>query len=367
MVDITDVAERAGVSSATVSRYLRGERVRAEEAIRAAIAELQYWPHPAARSLRSGLLYAVALIVPDITNPYFAAVAKGVESIFRPGPYSVFLHNTDESLDIERGVLAEVVRRVDGIILVPATEQDDTPLQVREAGVPLVFVDRAIPREGFDAVLVDNLGGARAATEHLLDLGHTAIALLSGPVSTTPGRGRYDGFLAALSARCLAPPPEHVLVGAFREDAGYQSMLSLLSLPTPPTAVFCANNTITIGALKALRDMQVHVPDDISVVGFDDLDLGPLLAPPLTAIARPAEMQGVLAARLLLARMQDKTPSPHRQIILDVELVVRSSCAPPRSMSFAAGQTLPFPATTNGNAPPTDPPPTATDRQDTLA
>ncbi|MHB8293236.1 MAG: LacI family DNA-binding transcriptional regulator [Acidimicrobiales bacterium] len=331
MSNILDVAKRAGVSTATVSRYLSGQQVRSAAAIRKSIDELAYRPTAAARSLRSGVHYAIAVIVPDVANPFFGGVVRGIESVCRGGPYSVILYNTDESSDLEDRVVAEVLGRADGIILTPATEQDEAPLHVREAGVPLVFVDRELPGEGFDSVLVDNVGGARSAVEHLLSLGHEKIATISGPLNTTPGRGRHEGFLAALEDHGVSVPSDYLQIADFREPGGYEAMLRLLALPAPPTAVFSANNLMTVGALKVLHSMRVRVPQDLSLVGFDDLDLASLLRPPLTVIDRPAIDQGVLAARLLLARLVGSGDQGPQRVIMGTRLVERASCASPHS------------------------------------
>ncbi|GAB0112624.1 LacI family DNA-binding transcriptional regulator [Acidisoma sp. C75] len=329
-ITISDVAKKAGVSIATVSRYLRGERVRSAKRVLEAIEALEYRPAVAARSLRSGIHYAVAMIVPDITNPYFAAVAKGVESVFRDTSYRLLLANTDESTEVEDAVLHDVMPRVDGIILAPAAEQEETPLQVRRDGMPIVLVDRELSAKSFDSVLVDNRGGAAAAARHLLGFGHKAIAMISGPLVNTPGRIRYDGFLAALAEAGIKPQAAHLEVADFRESGGYQAMMRLLDLPEPPTAVFCANNVMTVGTLKALAARKVRVPKDISVIGFDDLDLGMLLNPPLTVIDRPAEEQGAAAARLLLRRLAGAEASAPDRIMLQTRLVARASCAAPR-------------------------------------
>ncbi|WP_344057039.1 LacI family DNA-binding transcriptional regulator [Microbispora corallina] len=344
VVTIHEVAARAGVSAATVSRFLRGRRVRASAAIQTAVDELGYSPSAAAQSLKSGRTYTIGVVVPDITNPYFAAVVKGMESVTRTEPYRILLANSDESGEREDDVIADMVRRVDGIVLAPATEQDRTPLNVRDAGVPLVFVDRDLADgEDFDAILVDNAGGARQAAEHLMGLGHTRIAAISGPVDTTPGRRRREGFLETLAAAGIGIAPEHDLIGDFREQSGYQLTLSLLSLPEPPTAVFTANNLMTLGALKALHDMRVGVPDEISLIGFDDLDTGPLLRPPLTVIDRPMVEQGVLAMRLLLRRLDPRhVDDMPRRVVLGTKLVDRASTAPPRTSP--AGTAAPSPA-----------------------
>lgn len=329
MVAITDVAARAGVSTATVSRYLSGQAVRAAEQIRAAIVELDYSPSRTARALKSGVTYTVAIVVPDITNPFFASVVKGIESASRQGPYNIFLYNTDEDADREQQVIGTVVSQVDGIILAPTNEQDQTPELVRRAGIPLVFIDRTLAHgDEFDSVLVDNVAGGAAAARHLLDFGHQRVAIIAGPLDTTPGRERAEGFTAEVERRGLTLPEEYRRISDFRQTGGYRETMALLALPNPPTAIFSSNNAMTIGALKALNDMSVSIPDEMSFVGFDDLDLAELLRPPLTVVRRAAAEQGVLAMRLLLKRLSGMTDRP-RSITLDTELVVRASCAPP--------------------------------------
>ncbi|MEV0668074.1 LacI family DNA-binding transcriptional regulator [Actinomadura luteofluorescens] len=333
MATIHDVAARAGVSPATVSRFLRGQRVRSAEAIRAAVDELGFAPNIAAQSLKSGRTRTIGVVVPDITNPYFAAVVKGMESVSRDRGYRLLLANSDESGAREADLLADMARQVDGIILAPATEHERTPLQLRDSGLPVVFIDRDLADgESFDAVLVDNHAGGRQAAEHLLALGHNRIAMISGGQAATPGRYRREGFLQAVSAAGVEIPPEFDLIGDFREERAYQLTLSLLSLAEPPTAIFTANNLTTLGALKALHDMRVDVPGQISLIGFDDLDTGPLLRPPLTVVDRPMIEQGVLAMRLLLHRFDDsQTRDLPRRIVMDTKIVERASTAAPRT------------------------------------
>ncbi len=326
---IVNVAEAAGVSTASVSRFLRGENVRAASAIRETIDRLGYRPAVAARSLRSGVNYAIAMVVPDITNPYFASLTKGVESVFRSTPYRVFLCNTDEQTAIENVVLDDVTHRVDGIILAPAAEQDRAPLQVRKQGMPIVLVDRELTDRSFDSVLVDNVGGARAAAQHLCGLGHLRIALIGGSLANTPGRTRYDGFTTELARVGLTMPDAYKQIADFKEAGGHQAMLRLMALRQPPTAVFCANNAMTVGALKALAHLGIAVGTEVSLIGFDDVDLGSLLQPPLTVIDRPSEEQGAVAARLLLRRLSEDGSGEPEHIVLPTHLVVRGSCTRP--------------------------------------
>ena len=328
---IVNVAKAAGVSTATVSRFLRGDAVRSADAVRSSIETLGYRPALAARSLRSGVHYAVAMVVPDITNSYFASLAKGVESVFRSTPYRVFLCNTDEQTVIEDAVLDEIVHRVDGIILAPAQEQEQTPVKVRKRGMPIVLVDRDLADKTFDSVLVDNVGGACSAARRLHELGHTRIAIISGPLTNTPGRTRFDGFTNELARVGLPTPRAFLQIADFKEAGGRAAMRRLMALPRPPTAVFCANNAMTIGALKALAELDMAVGTDVSLIGFDDIDLGSLLRPPLTVIDRSSEEQGAVAARLLLKRLVDGIAGAPERIVLPTRLLVRGSCSPPRA------------------------------------
>lgn len=333
---IHDVASAAGVSSATVSRYLQGHRVRASGRVAAAVRELNFRPSPAARSLKSGATGSIAVVVPDITNPYFAAVVKGVESISQKDGYHIFLYNTEEDGDREAAILADLRGRVDGVILTAADESPAAQVRLAATGIPIVLLDREVGDDArFDSVLIDNVGGASQAATYLLGLGHTEVGIISGPLETTPGRTRHAGFLETLDKAGVQPNPANVQVSDFREEGGYQSALRLLAHDNPPTAVFVANNLMSMGALRALHDMRVRIPDELSVVGFDDLYLAELLSSPLTVIGRPMEEQGILAIRMLLNRLIGRSAKP-RGIVLDTRLIIRESCAAPD-----AGRRLP--------------------------
>lgn len=329
MATISDVAKRAGVSPASVSRHTSGAEVRGAERIEAAIKELNYRPNQLARGLRSGRHGCVGVIVPDITNPLFASLVKGIESVFAADDVRVLLANSNEDPIREAALVADLVARTDGLILIPPVETDPVMDQLALAGVPVVLVDRVLSTgPDVDSVVVDNRDGARLAAEHLILLGHTEVAVISGPLSSTPGRERHETFLQTLSDFGQPARPEHIRLSDFRVDGGYESMSSLLDERRPPTAVFCANNLMTIGALRLLTQRRVAIPDEVSLVGFDDLDLSELLNPPLTVIDRATFTLGSSAAELLRARLA--APDRERQhLILPVELVVRGSTSPP--------------------------------------
>jgi LacI family transcriptional regulator len=329
---INDVARNAGVSRATVSRYLNGHRVRAQTEIESAIAEIGFSLNQTARSLKSGATRSIGVVVPDITNPFFAHAVQGIEESSRDGDYNIFLCNTDESAARQEEVLDSLVGRVDAIILAPATESATVPAALGLMGVPVVLLDREFADHSlFDSVLVDNEGGAGAAARYLAQLGHRRIGVISGPLSATPGRTRHEGFLRDLEAEGIRLPSQYVVVGDFRELSGYIAAKSLIGLPEPPTAIFAANNLMAVGALKALRESHLRIPRDISFVSFDELDVGELLEPRLTTVTRPTIEQGALAATLLTERLRGEAPPSPRRCVLETRLSVRDSCSPPLS------------------------------------
>lgn len=314
------------MSTSSVSRYLRGEPGRAADRIASAIRELDYRPSAAARSLKSGKTTTLGLVVPDVTNPFFAQVAKGVERVAHAAGYTVILSNTDESPDREGEVLSFVAGHVDGLLLAPARSDEMTMERVRALETPAVFIDRGLGDvDSFDAVLIDNSGGAAAAARHLVMLGHSRIGEIFGPLDTTPGGERHIAFIEA----CGEDVEVIQEAGDFRMDGGYQATMRLLGMQDPPTALFVANNSMTVGALRAVKDLGVSIPDELSLVGFDDHDLGDLLDPPLTVVDRPTDIQGAIAARLLLKRLSGKAEDPGQEIRLDTKLIIRQSTAPP--------------------------------------
>ena len=345
---IKDVAARAGVSTATVSRYLNGGHVRQARRIDEAIEALAFRPNQLARSLKSGSTRTIGVLVPDISNPFFADVVKGVESVMRAGEYSLLLCNTDENVERERTVISLLLQKqVDGILMAPATEWSDAPLMLRARRVPVVLIDRRIEAEDFDVVLVDNVNGSAQAAEYLVSLGHERIAMVSGPLDTTPGRERYEGFLQGLRATGRELDERYLQVADFREDGGYQAALRLLAVRPAPTALFVSNNLMSIGALRAIHNLGIHIPQEMSFVGFDDLALAELTHPPLTVISRPSTEQGVLAMRLLKFRMEDTAEATPRKIVLETRLTVRGSCAgPPADASSTGGSPLSTAAST---------------------
>jgi LacI family transcriptional regulator len=333
MANIQDVADAAGVSTASVSRFLAGQKVRTAEAIRAAIEALEFTPSTIARSLKTGRHNAIGVIVPDITNPFFAGLVRGIEDEARVNGYDVILGNSDESPTQEEALVQALIQRVDGLIVAPIIEEDQSILALSKTSVPVVLVDRSVTSTNYDSVLVDNIGGITLAVDHLVSRGHSKIAFISGPLTSTPGRARHTGYVVATAAHNLTHHPEFVIQGDFREESGDLAMRKLWSLTDRPTAVVVANNLMTIGALKALRELDVSIPSQMSIVGFDELSFAKLLQPPLTVIARGDNAQGSRAATLLIDRIQGTRTRSGEVTTLPVEIIVRSSTASPTKVT----------------------------------
>ena len=331
-ITIKDVAARANVSRSSVSRYLNGATVREAEAIADAIADLGFEPSPIARSLRSGRTRSVGVIVADVANPFFAAVFKGIEAVARAhrdhDSVQLFLCNTEESPERLLELLDDLSGRVDGLVIAPPIETAPPEDLIRQR-VPVVLLDREFSGEPFaDTVLIDNEGGMAAAVRHLARLGHERIGLISGPLDTTPGRGRYEGYLRGMTEAGLPTPDELVAVGNFRKESGHRGVVDLIALEPPPTAVVAGNNMMALGALEELAVRGLTIPDDISFAGFDDLEEAALLRPTISTVSRPMEEQGSEAMELLLARLRGEEGPPQR-IVLPTRFVDRESTGPP--------------------------------------
>lgn len=329
MAKMEDVARRAGVSPATVSRYLSGQTVRAPAAIAEAVDALEYAPSAIARSLKSGVTRNIGVVVPDITNPFFAAAVKGIEEGSRDQAYNIFLSNSDESAERQNQILTTLVGMVDALIVTPAIESADVPQALARHATPVVLLDREWGEDrGFDCVVVDNRGGARQAVRHLAQLGHERIGNIAGPLDSTPGRLRWEGFSEEVRSAGLDTDPALVHVGDFRETSGYLGLKTLLALEPAPTAVFVANNLMAIGALRACREAGLDLPADLSFVSFDDLVMGDLLQPAITTVSRPTTEQGALAMSLLIERLKSPSVGPGRRCVLETHLTVRESSGP---------------------------------------
>ncbi|MBP8257923.1 MAG: LacI family DNA-binding transcriptional regulator [Opitutaceae bacterium] len=330
MASLQEVARRAKVSIATVSRVLnKSDKVVAgtRAAVERALRELDYRPSRVARRLRKkdGRAHLVGLIIPDIQNPFYAELARGMEDAAYASEYALLLCNSDENVDKERFYLGVMqAESVDGIVLPPLSETDLAVEEVLGTGMPVVCVDRSLSRARTDLVEVDNYRGAYEAVTHLLDKGHRRIGLIEGRSQVSTNRERRRGYSDALAAAGIGSREDLIRAGDFRQESGRLLAGELLDMKRPPTALFILNNLMTVGALAAIHQRQLRVPQDIAVVGFDDLPWAESLDPPLTVVRQPAYDVGRQAMELLLRRIMEAGRPPVTVRLLP-QLIVRRS------------------------------------------
>lgn len=331
MVSIADVAQLAGVSPTTVSHAISGKRKvseRLRERVQAAMGELEYVPSRSAQNLALGRTRILALVVPDIANGYFAALAKGVEFTAVDRGYSVILCTTGFDYDREVRYLEMIdSRAVDGIVYAAGSPPTGDDLHHLLGTLPMVFVDEEIVGTKFTAVVSDNEDGGRIAAEHLWQLGHRSVLMISAGGEAVSNGRRSKGFLATWTA--AGGHCEHASDGDFLEESGsriaerYLPMLASGQI----TAVFAHNDLMAIGVIDTLRNHGISVPDAVSVMGFDDIPFGRYTVPTLTTVRQDVLALGRIATNVIIDSLESATPMDGRQTLLPVELVIRGSTA----------------------------------------
>ena len=333
-VSIKDVAARAGVSLGTVSNVLnRPAAVRAatRAKVESAIAELGFVPNASARHLAAGRSRTIAYLVLDATNPFFTDVARGIEEVARAEGLALFICNSDQDVDREDQYLEQLTQLRARGVLITAMDYANPRLQrLRDAGVPVVLVDRA-PEESSEwcTVGVDDVAGGELAVTHLIEEGHTRLAFVGGPTDIPQVRDRHVGAATATAAAGL---PEKALTmirtSALTIAEGRRAGERLLGLPrrTRPTGVFCANDLLALGLLQHLTQHGVSVPDDIAIVGYDDIEFASAAAVPLTSVSQPRHLLGMTAARLLADEADRGSEHEHQHVVFPPELIARASC-----------------------------------------
>jgi LacI family fructose operon transcriptional repressor len=331
MASIKEVAEAAGVSTATVSRVLTNQphvKPALRERVLAAVAKLDYRPNLVARSLRSQHSSTIGLIVSDIRNPFFTAISRAVEDTAYTQGYSVVVCNTDENPEKE-SLYLRVMRdeRVAGVILSP-TRQALTNFAALNIDFPIVLVDRALKHGAVDAVLLDNVTAAHELTIHLIERGYRRIGALVDTSAT--GRERRRGYEAALAEHGLAPAADGLKYVQPRVEAGYAGAMELFDSAHPPDAIVATNSLVTAGALQAIHERKLIVPDQVALAGFDETIWATLVQPAITVMAQPTDEIGKTATELLLQRIADRGRAP-RRVMLQGQLLARGSSAPKES------------------------------------
>jgi LacI family transcriptional regulator len=325
-VSIREVARRAAVSPATVSRVLNGSasvQESSRQRVLAAVADLQYRPNRLARNLRRQQADMIGVVVSDIENPHFSEAVRVVEDEAYKAGYRVLLCNTDETGDKQQAYLEMMAaERVIAAIVSPADAQASGVDSLLSLGIPVVAFDRMIEDDRVDAVVCANVEGLRRATEHLLWLGHERIAFLGGRTDVETGAERLEGYTLAMRAAGVVP---FALDGGFRTEGAEQAVEELLAQTQRPTALVVANNLMTLGAIRALRRAHLRIPEDIAVVGVDDPPWADLIDPPLTTLAQPVRRMARTAMQLVLERVESRRVET-RRVVLPLELRVRRSC-----------------------------------------
>ncbi len=332
MTSIRDVAQLAGVSTATVSHILNGTRFVSEETrkkVMDAIYELDYYPSKVAQGLARNKSQTIGIVFSDIANPHFTQIFKGIENYFQGAGYDLILANTSENPETQEAVLASMLSRsVDGLIMAPAAQPSERLRNMKERGLPIVLVDRGDPEIDLPLVSVNNQLAAYLAACHLIGDGHSRIGLILGLKNISTTGERLAGFTRAYDENNIQHDPALVYWGDSSLESGYQGAVALLQSKVRPTAIFCTNNLMTMGALHAIRENGLDCPRDISVVGFDDHFWADIFTPPLTVVAQPTFEIGRVASEMLHRYIIDGVPSetPPR-INLDANLIVRGSCS----------------------------------------
>lgn len=325
-----DVARTAQVSVATVSALINGTtRVSPAltQRIEAAISAIGYERNAIARSLKLGATNTIGLMVSDIRNPFFTDIVATIQYALNRVGYAVMVCSSDENTELQDMQIKLLLdRAVDGLIIAPAGE--DVMLKDFLASVrrPMVIVDRTCEGLDVDTVTLDNRKAVLDATSYLIGLGHRRIGYIAGPLITSTGRDRLAGYRDALAAAAVPYVDELVQDGDSREAGGYRAAMQLLTQRDRPSAIFSANNLMTIGAMRAIRDAGLSCPDDISVACFDDFPWADVFRPHLTTIAQPVQAIGEYAANLLLDRLSGKADEAPRRLVIQGRLIVRESC-----------------------------------------
>ena len=331
MSTIRDVAKRAGVAPITVSRVINDSgyvsddtRLRVEQAI----SELNYIPNKLGPSLRSKRTNTLALVLSDITNPFWTTVSRGAEDAAHEAGYHLIFCNTDESPQKQNEYLHVLLsRQVDGFLLVPA-ESVGTPIElIQKQAVPVVVLDRRIPDHNVDIIRCDSEGGSYALTRHLIELGHCEIAIVTGPKEVSTAYDRANGYCRAMTEAGLEADFDKIYWGQFTQTAGYELTKRVLAEPHRPSGLVAGNNFIAIGAMRAIIEADLNVPDDISIVTFDDLPEAITIQPFFTAVSQPAYEIGFQAANTLLKRLGQDS-NDFGEVVLPYDLIIRQSSGP---------------------------------------
>lgn len=325
---MSDVAKKASVSPATVSRVLRQPDLvnkKTREKVLRVIDELNYKPHMIASQFRTQETKTILVIVPDITRPFFSEVLRGIEHTAVKNGYQVILGDTENNIEREKEYVELMYKKqADGVLLLTA-RMDSKSLKQLADSFPMVLACEYVDELDIPTVSIDNISGARKLTDHLINAGHKKIAYISGPMNVILSRDRLRGFQQAMAQYDLPVDPSYIQEGDYEIESGYNQMVKLLALEDPPTAVFVFNDEMALGTIKAVQDHGLKVPEDIAVVGFDNLKMATIFSPQMTTIDQPKYEIGQRATDMLLTLMKGGSLKK-KKIVMKDELIIRESC-----------------------------------------
>jgi LacI family transcriptional regulator len=332
MATIKDVAREARVSVATVSRVFNGGGPVREETrrrVRDIATTLRYVPHGGARSLITSKTSTIGVLLPDLYGEFFSEVIRGIDLAARRSGHHLIISNSHQDKSEIESAMRAMRGRVDGVIIMSPDIDAQALMANLPDSHPVVLLNCALRGGEFDSVNIDNIRGARAIVQHLISHGHKRIAIITGAPRNVDGHERLLGYRAALRAASIERNPRFEARGSFTEDSGFEAARALLDLRIRPTAIFAANDSMAIGALSALREAGVRVPEDLAVAGFDDITIARYVNPPLSSVHVPIAELGERAMAKLLSALHDKERHIRRQDVLGTTVVIRSSCGPP--------------------------------------
>lgn len=332
-ITIKDIAKHAGVSPATVSRVMNNTANVSEatkKKVLAAVEKYNYSPNIFAKALSRNESNTIGVVVPDITNPFFGEVIKGIVELVDKNNLIMILCDTGEdSKKEEKHLINLKSQRLKGLIITPTSDSNEFNSHylslLEDMGIPIILVDRDVKNSNFDGVFIDNVKASFDATMKLIENGHRRIALISGPEDSKPGRDRKKGYVKALKVSNIALDENIILRGDFKLESGYMHTKAILNMKDRPSAIFCSNNMMTLGCIKALNEYNILVPRDISLIGFDDIEILNILDINITTVKRPTVEMGNIAMELLIERLVNKDKDHLKRVVLQADLISRGS------------------------------------------
>jgi len=334
MVKNKDIAIKAGVSVATVSRVINNTgyvKSETKELVMKVYGELARADNILGQSMLSTTANIIGVVVPDITNPFFGEVIKGISKVADQHSASLLVCNTEEQIEKELRYLEMFkTNKIKGLIITPKTDQVEYNAkylyQLEDLGVPIVLLDRGINLSHFNSVFVNNVSGAFAAVNALINENHKDVAIISGPMSSIPGRERFFGYENALKSNGLTIDNDFVFYGDFSLESGYEITKEILKLKKQPTAIFAANNMMAKGSVKALMEAGLSIPNDISFISFDDVDMFEIMNMNISTVSRPTETMGKVAAEMLMELINNTEKQTQiNEVLLETRLILRGS------------------------------------------